>query len=463
MKPDDLRLKIAYAAPGFALAAAGVPLYIYLPQFYSDVVGIPVGTVGLILLAARLFDAFTDPVLGIVSDRIRAPFWRRKGLILLGMPVVACGILMLLNPIAGATTAWLLVGLLVTFAGWTLATIPYESLAPDLADRYDDRTSLVGWRDGAIVLGLLIAAALPPAIARFSHQPTVAPSTMTWTALIICAFLAGSLLIFLPNVPAPTPRMTERRIRVGRRLKLLLRIRAFRVLTASFLINAIGSNLPAALMLYYVQYVLESDLAPILVLAYLLSGVLALPWWTALARRTEKHRAFQWAMIVHSGAFAATLFCGPGDILIFAALTMLSGTASAAVIALPSAMQSDVIDQHRLAAGQDDAGLLISLWAIGRKLTAAVGIGVALPLLQVAGYQPGVAQEPRVIAVLKLLYIGIPVVTGLTAAALMSRYPLDRAAHSHIRSQFDTASNTFSTTLPLNESTNSIPEGTPHA
>jgi len=75
--------KLAYAAPAFALAVVGIPVYVYIPKFYTDVIGVHVSAMGIILLVVRLFDAVTDPAIGLISDRLRTPFGRRRPLIIL--------------------------------------------------------------------------------------------------------------------------------------------------------------------------------------------------------------------------------------------------------------------------------------------------------------------------------------------------------------------------------------------
>jgi Na+/melibiose symporter-like transporter len=83
-KTVPLFKKIAYAAPAFALAVVGIPIYVYIPKFYTDVVGISVATMGYILLGVRLFDAITDPEIGYFSDRTKMPFGRRRPFIVVG-------------------------------------------------------------------------------------------------------------------------------------------------------------------------------------------------------------------------------------------------------------------------------------------------------------------------------------------------------------------------------------------
>ncbi len=67
-----LRAGISYGAMGLPLAFVALPLYVHLPNYYASNFGISLATLGAILLLARLFDAFTDPLLGRLSDALFA-------------------------------------------------------------------------------------------------------------------------------------------------------------------------------------------------------------------------------------------------------------------------------------------------------------------------------------------------------------------------------------------------------
>ena len=78
--PDPVALskKLAYSAPAFALAVVGIPVYVYIPKFYTDVVGINIAVLGTLLFSVRIFDALTDPAIGYISDRGQTRFGRRR-------------------------------------------------------------------------------------------------------------------------------------------------------------------------------------------------------------------------------------------------------------------------------------------------------------------------------------------------------------------------------------------------
>src|SRR5690606_2920530 len=98
---------IAYALPALPLAALTLPLYIIVPTFYSEELGLPLATVAAVLAAVRVFDAVHDPVIGWLADRYRPAFGRRRLFFLLSLPITAFAAVMLFAPPQGAGAAWL--------------------------------------------------------------------------------------------------------------------------------------------------------------------------------------------------------------------------------------------------------------------------------------------------------------------------------------------------------------------
>ena len=159
MKRLSLKEKLAYAAPAFSLAVVGIPVYIYIPKFYTDVIGVHISALGLILLVVRLFDAVTDPAVGLISDHTRTPFGRRRPFMAFGAIFTAIAIFLLFNPPrTGIDTAtiWFMVLIFALFLFWTVIIVPYESLGPELTYDYNERTTLFSVRDGALIAGTLV-------------------------------------------------------------------------------------------------------------------------------------------------------------------------------------------------------------------------------------------------------------------------------------------------------------------
>src|SRR5258705_2160790 len=93
----------AYSLPGLPIAALGLPLAVHLPNFYAVEIGLGYGVAGGVFLLARFLDIFLDPVMGVVSDRTRTRWGRRRIWMALSVPIMVIASVMLFMPSAGAT------------------------------------------------------------------------------------------------------------------------------------------------------------------------------------------------------------------------------------------------------------------------------------------------------------------------------------------------------------------------
>jgi Na+/melibiose symporter-like transporter len=414
---------LAYGLTGLPLAALGLPLYVYLPAFYAADVGVAATAVGLALLAARLFDVLTDPLAGWLSDRWPRGPWRRKGLMLIGAPLLLLGIEQLFRPAAGADAATLLGWSLVAYLGWTLIAIPYAAWGAELSAESHGRTRVAAAREGFVIAGTL-AALVVPALYGVAADPA---GTLEVMAQWLWLALPAALLVTVAAVPA-VPARDVPRPRWGAGLRLLVANRPMRRLFAAYLLNGTANGLPATLFLLFVGHVLAApDRTGLLLAVYFTAGVVALPAWVWLARRRGKQAAWNASLLLAAVTFAWVPLLGPGDVTLFLVVCALSGLSLGADLALPASIQADLVEADRQAGGGDRAGLLFGLWGTTTKLALALAVGIAFPLLDLAGFAADRPDNDAAsLTVLALLYGGLPVLLKLAALALMR--PLGRRA-----------------------------------
>jgi len=147
-------------------------------------------------------------------------------------------------------------------------------------------------------------------------------------------------------------------------------------------------------------------------------------------------------MIVNTGAFIGVFFLGPGQLTAYGVLVAISSLGYGATLALPSSMQADVIDLDELQNGTRREGQFVGIWSVAKKLAAALGAGIAFPILDQLGYVPGAtSQSPEVITALRWLYAGVPCVCNIIAILVVTRYSITRVRHAQIRAQILARSN----------------------
>lgn len=412
----------AYAAPALPLAALAVPLYIYLPTLYAETLGLGLTLVGSLLLLARVFDALTDPLVGVLADR----FPRRKPWLLGALPLVSLSVWALFFPPEGAGGAHLLGWSLALYLGWTALQVPYLAWGTDLTQAYHGRTRVAGAREVALLVGTLAATILPAALGLTGLVAVNALGGMILALLIPAVLLACWRLPEKRTPPAPKPSRKEA-------WRLLITNKPFRQLLAAYLLNGIANGLPATLFLSFVGDRLgaPSSTGPALAL-YFISGLAGVPLWLWLSRRWGKHRTWRTGLLLSCVAFLPAPFLSLGDAPIFFALAVATGLMMGADLILPPAMQADVIEADALAGGGDRAGLYFALWGMATKASLALAVGLAFPLLDLAGFVPGTTESPGGWA-LAALYGGAPLAFKLLAWRLLRGYALDEAALTRLR------------------------------
>lgn len=404
----------AYGLLGLPLAMAALPLYVHLPKFYGGDLGMDLTRVGVLLLGTRLFDAVTDPLLGAWSDRVRD----RRLFVVAAVPLLAFGMLGLFHPPANAAmhAPWLAALLVVTYLGFSAASISYQAWGAQLSDDVHERTRVTAAREIFTLVGVVFAAAAPQflggenaeGLARFS--------------MIFAVLLIGCAAVTLGAAPraAPPVRTAEP---LSRTLVQPFGNRAFRWLLGVFMLSGIAAAIPSTLVLFFISDVIgATERAGMFLVIYFLAGAAGIPLWVYAARRIGKRNAWLAGMALSVAAFVWAWRLGAGDVVPYAIICALSGLALGADLALPPSILADAIE-HGARGGRRNEGSYFGVWNLVTKANLALAAGVALPLLSALGYVPGSGGEPRA---LSLIYCLLPCVFKLASAAVLLISPIER-------------------------------------
>lgn len=426
-----------YGLPGLPLAAVTLPVYVHVPTFYAVDLGLGFATVGAILLAARIWDAVSDPLIGFLSDRTTGRFGKRKPWIVAGSVLTALMAYLLFAPPDGVQGPFLLTVTVLLYLGWTMAVLPYNAWGAELSDDYHRRSTITAWREGAVLAGTLLAVALPFAVGDDSADGL---ASLGLALLVLLPLAAAAAVTWVPKTDEADTPLKPTVKQVG---GIIARNRPFRRLLAAWFLNGIANGLPATLFLLFIGTVLDaSDHSGALLFTYFLSAVAGLPLWLALSRKLGKHRCWCLAMAWACVWFAGALFLGPGDVAAFFVICIATGLALGADLALPPSLQADVIDLDRAAGRERNTGAYFALWSMAQKLALALAVGLAFPVLEWAGFQAdplSVAGENIVETaspwVLAFLYAGVPIALKVAAMSVIWGHPITAAEHAELSSR----------------------------
>ncbi len=403
----------AYSALALPLAMAMLPIYMMAPKFYSDSLGVSLTALGVTLFAVRLIDTAQDPLIGRLVDWL-AKFSRGWAVLMVAAAVVlAIGFALLFMPsLMGPEIGlqqgqvqlllWLSISLVLVYTAHSCLNVCYLAWGARLTDDQAGRARVTGWREASGVIGVVLASVLPVVwVAQLGEN-----QAYVRLSLVFAVVLAIGLMVTLLGSPKPILALSDKRSTWREALKNP----GIRRLYWFYLFNATSAAIPATLILFFVDDVLQATgQAGLFLGVYFLAGLVTLPLWVRYSDKVGKVKAWGLGAVMASMALVAAALLGAGDVWLYVLVCAVSGAALGADLALPPAMLADAIEPAERA----NTGLYFGFWALIAKFSLALAAGAALPLLGTLGYVPG---EPATAGVLSVLYAVLPVAFKLMAA-----------------------------------------------
>lgn len=387
------------------LASAGVPLYLHLPRYATADLGLSLTTLSLILIGLRCLDFLQDPLLGRVVDHWHNAKRALAFVALMGMAIGFVWLFALQS--APVSVVGFVAALVLLFTSYSLASILFYGQTADLAEAGNgDIASVATWREGGMLLGIILAA-VGPIVLRDGFGAGY-PAY-------------GIVLATLAVIVAVVTRRMWRATTVNRDPFDwgALRSSGALGLIGLALVNSLPVAITSTLFLFFVEDWLQlPDLSGVLLVLFFLCAGLSVPIWTALARRIGARRAVLGAMVLSIVAFVGASQLSPGTAVGFAVICAVSGAALGADMVLLPALFSGVLERAQLQAGQ-----AFGLWNFALKLSLALAAIALLPALDLAGFVPGQANSQSALGVLVMAYAIVPCVLKLIALLVAARLP----------------------------------------
>ena len=419
---------LAYGLLGLPLAFVALPLYVILPNHYAREFGVPLATLGAVLLGARLFDALIDPLLGRLSDRLFAR--SARAVLALGAVaaiVLALGFALLFFPLVstpGALIVWASATLVLTYAAYSALSVAHQSWGAMLGGNEAERSRIVAWREGLGLIGVVLASITPVALGLRATTAlffvALGVGWLAWTRAVRPVAKAHS---------SATNHATRHATPPTGQLWRPFKHASFKRLLAVFMLNGIASAVPATLVLFFIQDLLQAPPAmeATFLGSYFVAAALSIPLWLAVVKRLGLAATWLIGMALAIAVFGWATQIAAGQTMAFLAICALSGVALGTDLALPGALLAGQI-QANGDSGQAE-GAYFGWWNFATKLNLALAAGLALPLLGLFGYAPGV-RSPEALSALVIAYCVLPCVLKIAAAACLYFFILKKPGNT---------------------------------
>jgi len=432
--PSLLRLSLGWGVGTLGASLLLNGFAIIAPFFLTTVLGASAATAGIVLMLAKIWDIFSNPLMGALSDATTSRWGRRRPYLVLGGVVAGFAYAGLFS--SGLTAVghsmWL-VGLLVigVGTGYTIFNVPYMAMPVEMVDDYRARTRMFSYRVFFIALGTVIGGAAGQKLAE------VAGGGPRGYAVMGAAVGAGVLLAM--SAAAFGTAGSRFTLRTAKRASFLEQMKSgfsngpFVALLAVKFCQLFGLFTSTAMAIFIVRFVIgqvkPGNWVLVFGIASMVVNMAAIPLWLRIARRLEKRLTYILATALYACNALTWLYAGPAESLpLFALRGMVFGFAAAGMLLMGQSMLSDVTEYDHRLTGLRREGVFSGLYSFVEKGAAAFGPAILLFVYQATGFSSKApVQTPQAIdgirhaaALLPCLYFGLSI-------PLLLFYRLDEA------------------------------------
>lgn len=410
--PILTRQILQYGALAAPVAFAGFPLYVLAPDFYATHHGVSLSVMGLVLLALRAFDAFQDPVIGMMSDRCVK---HTCAFMLFSSVVLVVSVYALFHPSEQYVILWFASWMALAVTTYSILSINLNALGALWCNNPNAQTRISGTREALGLAGLLLAVTLPTILREVVSEHTL----YGWFGAILGVIMMGALVAF--------GRWFAHCAGSVRSVKAQKKMRFTRGALPSDIqrlymvygLSVFASSIPAVLVIFFIRDRLHAEnYTGLFLLLYFISGALAMPLWKGLSHKYGKSHAWLCSMLLATVSFMWAFFLGAGDVWQYGLICVASGVALGGDLAIPPAMLADSIHEHQLDASAATQYAWLALLA---KVGLAIASAISLPLLDVSGFTPHARNNAASLQMLSVTYALLPCFIKLVAAVLLYR------------------------------------------
>ena len=401
---------IYYGAGNLGFGVVFQVISAYLPFYCTAILGLSGKIMGTLVFIGVFWDAITDPVMGYISDGTRfRKYGRRHGYLLIATPGLAVVNYLLWTVNVSGSIVWtvvlitLLLLLVKTFS--TIFATPYNALAAEMTQDYDERTKIQGYKTVFFIIGLLFPSVMGPILFfRPTAQYPVGqlnPDAYATLALVVSVLVLATGLIcslgtwdYRKTEEGEIPKKIHLK-GIYRNMLAPLKKKDFRSVTLSYLFVNVVAALVGAIGMHTFTYTFHMKNTSLAFVFGTLFGVAVLsqPLWVSLAKRFDKPKTYRISLhciLFGSGVFGLALMLRTqfsGSPVLFLPFALLVGAGTGGALSLPSSMVADTLDEEELQSGKRREGTYYGCMTFCYKLAQGIAVVVVGYMLDWIGFK----------------------------------------------------------------------------
>ncbi|ETN92752.1 putative symporter YjmB [Gammaproteobacteria bacterium MOLA455] len=435
---------VSFVMPQIGMTLLYGPVIAVLGGFYAKYYGLSLTSIATVILAARIFDAITDPLIGYYSDRWRLKTGSRKPLILVGALLLSPSAYFLFVPPSNVSALYFALWYMTFYLGLTLFMIPYMAWAHEFTETSKDKAMVFSAINIAGQTGGALFYVLP--LLPFFITTDISPEVLKATVYVgTSLFLPGLYLAFkfvpdglvheapATDVKNPTSLFQQ----AWQTIQELINNRPFLLFVWMFIFSGLAFGLWLGLLFIFVDaYLNLGEEFAQMSLWGMVCGALAIPFWYRIVVRWGKRIPWLVGAAVLLMIFVATGFLEPSYsgylsiLVLYLSFTFFA--ASAAVVGGP--MLCDIIDYGCYQTGHERSGVYFAMQGLMLKIQLAIGGALGLAIIGGLGFDMNAATHSATSVLgLKISISWLPVLLMIPAMVCIYRIPLSEHRMTIIR------------------------------
>ena len=392
-KEVSLKEKIIFASADFFGGGGQTLVAVLYMMFLTNIIGINAAWAGTVIMISKIWDAVSDPLMGVISDNTRGRFGRRKPYIFMGGIVLIISMALLWYPVTFGTQVGLVIYVTLTYLLYstvsTIIAVPYSSLSTEVSTNYDETNKINLLRLAFSLVSTAICTLAP----TFVYEGLLLTGQITIMQFYLIIVLCFGLFFMIPLLL--TGIFVKERVKYGdekssfsmQQFTKPLKVKSFRKLLGLYLCQSTNLDIVSTIALYYALYVVGGMSATVFLGSFLVIQLVMLPILNKLVNTVSKTKLYRFGLPL-SLICAVLIGLYPSDwspVYIYI-LTALMAVGFAGAQTMSWIIFPDVVDITQLGLGERISGSLSGAMTFIRKVASAIAIFIIGNALDIAGF-----------------------------------------------------------------------------